>query len=110
MQFLLKLLAVNIIIIICARIGSKSPSLGGLVATMPITSLLVMLWLYMDNPGDFRLMAEFSRGVVWGIIPTIFFFSVTLICFRRQFPLHLTLCAAFAVWILGASIHQYFLK
>jgi hypothetical protein len=110
MQFFLKLLAANIIIVFCARVGSKSPTLGGLVATMPLTSLLVMVWLYLDNPGDFRLMTDYTRGVLWGIIPTVLFFVVTLICFRRHIPLPLVLFAAFGAWMAGAVIHQYLLR
>jgi hypothetical protein len=73
MQFIIKLLLTNIIIIFCAQIGKKHPSLGGLIATMPLTSLLVLVWLQMDSPGDFRLMTGYTRGVLWGIVPTILF-------------------------------------
>jgi len=110
MQFFLKLLAANIIIIFCALIGRRSPALGGLVAAMPLTSLLVMVWLHMDNPGNFRLMTDYSRGVLWGIIPTVMFFVVTYYCCRRQLPLPLALTAALPVWLAGALIHQHLLK
>lgn len=110
MQFAIKLLLTNVIIITCTQIGRKFPTLGGLIATMPLTSLLVLLWLYSDNPGDFRLMTDYTRGVLWGIIPTILFFAVALICFRRQLPLPLVLSASFGVWLVGAAVHQWLLK
>lgn len=110
MQFIAKLLLTNLIIIACTQIGRKFPTLGGLIATMPLTSLLVLLWLYSDNPGDYRLMTGFTRGVLWGIIPTILFFVVSLICFRRQMPLPLVLGAASAAWLMGAAVHQWLLK
>ncbi|WP_243369809.1 DUF3147 family protein [Geotalea sp. SG265] len=110
MQFALKLLLTNVIIIVCTQIGRKFPTLGGLIATMPLTSLLVLLWLYNDNPGDFRLMTEYTRGVLWGIIPTVLFFVVALFCFRRQLPLPLVLFAGFGFWLVGAVLHQWLLK
>ncbi|GAB7028125.1 DUF3147 family protein [Geotalea toluenoxydans] len=110
MQFAVKLLLTNLIIIACTQIGRKFPTMGGLIATMPLTSLLVLLWLYSDNPGDSRLMTDYTRGVLWGIIPTVLFFAVALVCFRRQWPLPLVLSVSFAAWLAGAAVHQWLLK
>lgn len=110
MQFLVKLLITNVIIVTCVQIGKKYPTLGGLIATMPLTSLLVLVWLHFDNPGDFRLMTDYTRGVLWGIIPTILFFAAVWFCFRRQLPLPLALSAGFAVWLGGAAVHQWLVR
>lgn len=37
MPLIVKLLATNLIIIFCVLIGRKHPTLGGLIATMPLT-------------------------------------------------------------------------
>jgi uncharacterized membrane protein (GlpM family) len=110
MQFCLKLLLTNAIIICCVLIGKKFPSLGGLIATMPLTSLIVLVWLHTENPGDFKLMARYTEGVLWGIIPTIFFFAAVYFCFRKQFTLSTALSAGFGIWLLGALAHQWLLR
>jgi len=110
MPFLIKLIAANIIIVACAQIGKRHPSLGGLIATMPLTSLLVLIWLHLDRPADFRLMTDYTRGVLWGIIPTILFFVAVQYCFRRQLPFSLALTAGFAVWLGGAVVHQWLVR
>ncbi|GLI38109.1 DUF3147 family protein [Geobacter hydrogenophilus] len=110
MQTVIKALISLAIIIACAKIGRRFPSLGGLIATMPLTSLLVLLWLWSDTPGDYRLMEGYTKGVLWGIIPTVLFFVVALFLFRRQLPLPLVLAASFGVWLAGAAMHQYFLR
>ncbi len=56
MRFLIKLLISVGIIIFCTQIGRKLPSLAGLIAVMPLTGVIVLLWLYSDNPGNFNLM------------------------------------------------------
>ena len=45
MPFLLKLVITNAVIIACTQIGRKYPTLAGLIATMPLTSLIVLVWL-----------------------------------------------------------------
>jgi len=110
MQFLAKLLISNLIIVTCVRIGKANPTLGGLIATMPLTTLIVMVWLYTDNPGDYRLMTDYTRGVLWGIIPTILFFIAGWLCFRRELPFPLVLAVAFGIWLIGAVVHQSLLR
>ena len=110
MPFLLKLLITNLIIIGCAQLGRRSPSLAGLIATMPLTSLLVLFWLRIDNPGDAPLLTAYTRGVLWGIIPTILFFASAYLCFRRGIQFPLALAAGFALWLAGAVVHQLLVR
>jgi len=110
MRFIIKLLISVCIIIFCTQIGRKLPTLAGLIAVMPLTGLIVLVWLYLDNPGNFNLMTDYAKGALWGILPSILFFLVAFICFRRQLSLWIVLCAGFAVWLIAASIHQWLLS
>jgi uncharacterized membrane protein (GlpM family) len=110
MLFALKLLASNLLIISCVLIGRRFPSLGGLIATMPITTLIVLLWLYSDNGSNSNSLVPFVSGVFWGIIPTLLFFGAAWIALRRGLPLPQTLAISSAVWLLAASVHQALLK
>jgi uncharacterized membrane protein (GlpM family) len=109
MKFAIKILITICVIIFCTQIGRKWPSLAGLIATMPLTGLIVLLWLYSDNPGNFKLMADFTKGAIFGIIPTIFFFLVAFICFRKQLNIGIVLTASFVVWLITAAVHQLLL-
>jgi uncharacterized membrane protein (GlpM family) len=110
MRFFVKLLVSVFIIVLCGQIGRKLPTLAGLIAVMPLTGLIVLLWLYSEAPGNFNLMVEYTKGALWGIVPSILFFLAALMCFRRQLSLWIVLCASFGVWLLGAFIHQWLLN
>jgi uncharacterized membrane protein (GlpM family) len=110
MQFIIKLLLTNVVILACTFIGKRHPTLGGLIATMPLTSLIVLVWLYSDSPDNYRLLTDYTVGVLWGIIPTILFFASVYVCFRKQLPFPLVLSAGFAVWLTGAFVHQWLLS
>jgi hypothetical protein len=45
------------------------------VASLPLTSLLAMLWLYRDT-GDSERVAELSMGAFWFILPSLPMFAV----------------------------------
>ena len=109
-MFVVKLILSNLIIISCVMIGKRFPTLGGLIATMPLTSLIVLIWLASDNPGDTVLISNYTRGVLWGILPTIAFFATAFICLRRGAGIPTALAAGGMCWLGGALIHQWLLR
>ena len=110
MQFAIKLAISITVIIICSHLGRKFPTLGGLIATMPLTGVIVLVWLYTDDPTNMSLMEGYTKGALWGIGPTILFFLSAFICFQMHFSLGIVLAISFAVWFMGACIHQLFLR
>ncbi|MDH4238438.1 MAG: DUF3147 family protein [Phycisphaerae bacterium] len=111
MRFVTKLLISVCIILFCTWIVDKHklPTLAGLITVMPLTSLIVLVWLYTENPGNFNLMTDYTKGALWGILPTILFFITAFMCFRRHLSLWIVLCAGFAVWLIAAFVHQWLL-
>ena len=110
MRFVIKLLISICVIVFCTQIGRRLPTLAGLIAVMPLTGLIVLVWLYLDNPGDFTLITAYTKGALWGIVPSILFFLMAFLCFRAQLSLWIVLCASFAVWLIAAFVHQWLLK
>ncbi len=110
LRFAIKLLLSLLVILLATQIGRKVPTLAGLIAVMPLTSLIVLLWLYSDHPGDVSLLIGYCEGALLGIVPTILFFVTALLCFRRHLPLWAVLSAGFAVWLVGALVHQWLFR
>ena len=109
MRFIIKLLIVIAIILLCSGIGRRRPELAGLIAVMPLTGLLAMLWLYSDHAGDLVIMRRYTLGAVWGIIPSILFFAAAYLGFRRGWHLSAVLGIGFGAWLTTALLHQYLL-
>jgi uncharacterized membrane protein (GlpM family) len=109
-MFLLKLFISNLIIVACVLISKRYPTLGGLIATMPLTSLIVLIWLFSDAPADTVRISDYLRGVLWGIWPTIAFFAAALICLRRGLSVPAALVAGAACWLAGALLHTMFIR
>ncbi|MHC4423645.1 MAG: DUF3147 family protein [Planctomycetota bacterium] len=110
MRFVIKLLLSIGVIVFCTHVGRKLPTLAGLIAVMPLTGLIVLVWLYTDKPQDFALLTEYTKGALWGIVPSILFFLVAFLCFRKHLSLWIVLCASFAVWFVAAFVHQWLLN
>lgn len=110
MPLLLKIALSLAIILTATAIGRKWPALAGLIGVMPLTGALVLVWLALDSGSDPRVMEQFSRGALWGLLPTILFFLVAWFCFRKGLPLPLVLAASFGAWLIAAALHQWALR
>jgi len=110
MQILLKIILSVAVIIIATILAKKLPSLAGLIGVMPLTGALVLVWVYLENKGNSEIMQSFSKGALLGIIPSILFFIVALLCFKRELGLVITLILSFSVWLLVAIVHQWILR
>ena len=109
MGFLAKLLLANLLIVTSVLAGRRAPSLAGLLATMPLTTLVVLVWLWSDVPGDYGRAESYVRGVLWGIVPSALFYLAALWAMQRQLPFPAILAASFGVWLAGAAVHRWLL-
>ncbi|MHC4474293.1 MAG: DUF3147 family protein [Planctomycetota bacterium] len=109
MKFAIYVISVCVIVF-CAQVARKLPTLGGLIAVMPLTGLAALIWLYVESPADFDRMSKYTQGALWGILPSILFFLVAFLCLRKHLPLWVVLSASFGVWLAAAFIHQWLLR
>lgn len=110
MQVLIKVILSVTIILAATAVGKRFPSAAGLIGVMPLTGALVLVWMYVENRGDPAIMQNFAKGALWGILPSILFFLVALLCFKKQMPLAVVLVSSFGIWIAAAAVHQWILK
>jgi len=110
MQILIKAVLSVVIILAATAIGKKLPSTAGLIGVMPLAGALVLIWMYLENEGNPEIMQSFTKGALWGILPSILFYVVAFFCFRRNLSLPIVLVASFGVWLCAAFVHQWILK
>ena len=60
----------GVIVAAVSEIARRYPGWGGLVASLPLTSLLAMLWLFRDT-SDAERVAELSVSTIWFFIPSV---------------------------------------
>jgi hypothetical protein len=64
-----------------SEIARRYPGWGGLVASLPLTSLLAMLWLWRDS-ADSERVAALAGSTFWFIIPSLPLFFVLPLLLR----------------------------
>lgn len=108
MRFLTKLLISMVLITVCSQLGKRFPSLSGLIAVMPLTSLAILFLLYLDSAGDRDLMVNYTSGALFGIIPSVLFYLVAYMSLKKNFSAWSAVFLGLFVWLGAAAVHQIF--
>lgn len=109
MQFLIKTFVSAIIIASIATISKKLPTFGAIIASLPLTSILAMIWLYQDTK-DVSKIIDLSYSIFWIIIPSLVFFIVLPLFLKRHVNFYLSLFSSSIIMIISYYIYIYLLK
>ena len=59
-----------IIIVIVSETARRNPGTGALIASLPLISVLGMIWLWRDTQ-DVARMADHSAATFWYVLPSL---------------------------------------
>ena len=65
----------GIIITLASEVARRSPIWGALILSLPLVSILAMIWLWRDT-GDSERIAALGQGTFFLVLPTLPFFLV----------------------------------
>jgi hypothetical protein len=108
-QYVIKILLTAAVVVAVAEIAKRSTFWAAALASLPLTSLLAFIWLYLDT-GSAQRVADLSQSILWLVLPSLTLFVVLPLLLRAELNFWLSLGAActataaayFAViWCLG---------
>jgi hypothetical protein len=65
-----------------SEVAKRYPGFGGLIASLPLVSVLGMMWLWRDTHDPAR-MAAHATGTFWFVLPSLPMFLVIPALLRR---------------------------
>ena len=78
------------IIVIVSEISKKNTTMGGLIASIPLISILSMIWLYLDT-NDIGKVKQLSNGILWMTFPSLSLFLTLPIFINLGIKFYLSL-------------------
>ena len=74
-QFIIKVVVSALVIAGVSELGKRFTLMGAILASLPLTSILAMIWLFRDT-GDVGKIMDLSWGIFWAVLPSLVFFLV----------------------------------
>lgn len=84
------------IIVVVSEVAKHSAGLGALIKSLPLVSILAMIWLYVDTQ-DTAKIADLSVGTFWLVLPTLPMFLVLPALLRNGTGFYASLGISIAV-------------
>ncbi|WP_342600023.1 DUF3147 family protein [Psychrobacillus sp. FSL H8-0483] len=99
MYVLIKVMISAIIIGIVTEVSRRFPSYGGVIAALPLVSLLSIIWLYVQGEQTATL-SKFALGVLWGIPATAAMLLIFYVALQNSMHLFVSIALGFCGWLL----------
>ena len=89
----------GIIIALASEFARRQPALGALILSLPLVSILGILWLWRDT-GDVTRVAALTQSTFWYVLPTLPMFLLLPLLLRAGINFWPSLAAACALTIV----------
>ena len=103
-----KILVTAALIVLISEIAKVNDKLGGLIAAMPIMTMLVILWMYYEGNSDEKISSHMSYTLLY-IVPTIPMFIVFPFVISK-FGFYIAFLISILVTVISVTILNFLIK
>lgn len=87
-----KALLSGIIVLVVSELAKRSPALGALIVSLPLVSVLAMMWLHHETRDATKLAAH-AEATFWYVLPSLPMFLVLPTLLRHGWAFYAALGA-----------------
>lgn len=101
--YITKIAITTILIVLISEIAKRSSFIGAILASIPLVSVLAMLWLYIDTK-DVSKVSALSSSVFWLVLPSLTLFIALPLLLKNGFDFYVSMSVS-----LGLTVFSYWL-
>ncbi|KMJ57202.1 membrane protein [Bacillus sp. LL01] len=109
MHVLLKIVASALVIGAVTEISRRFPSYGGIIAALPLVSLLSIIWLYVQGE-QAATISKFALGVLWGFPATAVLLIIVYIALQHSIQLFISIGMGVCGWLVFLLVQDLVVK
>lgn len=107
--YLVKLLISASIIVIVSEVAKYNTTIGGLIKSLPLISIIALVWLYIETH-DSAKTAALSTSTFWFVLPTLPMFLIFPALIGKGIGFYPSLCVSIISMLLCYLITLLILK
>jgi len=112
--YLVKITVTAVLIVVISEIAKRSSFAGALLASIPLISVLAMLWLYIDTKDVFKVSA-LASSVFWLVLPSLALFVTLPVFLKQGLNFYLSMSTSILVtigcyWLMVTVLNHYGIK
>jgi hypothetical protein len=108
-ETVIKVLTTAVLVVAASEAAKRNVTVGAILASLPLTSLLAMIWLWTDTR-DPEKVAALAHGIFWLILPSLTLLVALPVLLRRGVPFVPSLLAGIALTVASYFAMLWVLK
>jgi hypothetical protein len=100
MHYLIKIGVTTLLVVLIAEISKRSSFVGAVLASIPVISVLSLIWIYHDT-GSITLVSTLSKSIFWLVFPSLLLFIILPILLDHGINFYASLLTAAGVTVVG---------
>ena len=105
----LKVLLTSVLVVAVSEAGKRNTFLAAILASLPLVSVLAMVWLYVDTR-DVEKVANLASGIVWLVLPSLVLFVTLPLLLRGGLGFFAGLALSIALTVAAYVAMVYVLR
>ena len=109
--YLIKLGITTILIVVISEIAKRNSFVGALLASIPLVSVLAMIWLYVDTK-DASKVSALAISVFWLVLPSLALFIALPLLLKQEINFYASMGISISItvvcyWIMVVTLNQF---
>jgi hypothetical protein len=106
-----KIAITTILIVVVSEVAKRSTFVGAILASIPLISVLAMIWLYIDTK-DVTKVSSLSISVFWLVIPSLALFLTLPLLLKQGLNFYLSISISIGLtvgcyWIMVSALDHF---
>jgi hypothetical protein len=101
--YITKIAVTTILIVLISEIAKRSSFTGAILASIPLISVLAMIWLYIDTK-DVSKVSTLSSSIFWLVLPSLILFIALPLLLKNGIGFYASMTVS-----LGLTVFSYWL-
>jgi hypothetical protein len=112
--YLIKIAITSALIIAISEIAKRSSVIGALLASLPIISLIAIIWLYVETK-DVGKVSALTTSIFWLVLPSLVLFVSLPVLLKQGLDFYISIAisvglTAIAYYLLYVVLSRYGVK
>ena len=112
--YILKIVITALLIVLISEIAKRSSFVGAVLASVPLVSVLAMLWLYIDTK-DIAKVSALSSSIFWLVLPSLSLFVTLPLLLKQGISFYLSMSISigitiFSYWFMISVLNHFGIK
>ena len=101
--YIFKIGMTTCLVILISEVAKRSSLVGAILASVPLISILAILWLYIETR-DVDKISSLSSNVFWLVLPSLIFFIALPFLLKNDIHFYLSILISTLMTVAGYGL------